>query len=143
MSETHFNGPLAHLLRSLFTHATPDPWPAEVDVSVRATTAIPLCRDCLYPQEEQRSFCPHCGTPIGELVPLDPYLQIFLIGDTLRKGVLGPPERRTGAQLFLIAFSLIQYAVLAPVYWFWMVRRAQGKPICIERRRPIEFEEPT
>jgi hypothetical protein len=72
---------------------------------------------------------------------MDPYLQIFLIGDTLRKGVLGPPERKTSAQLFLVAFSLSQYAVFAPLYWFWMIRRAQGKPICAERRRPIEFDE--
>ncbi len=72
---------------------------------------------------------------------MNPYLQIFLIGDLLRKGVLGPPERRIGVQLFLVVYSFGNYAVFAPVYWYWMVRRAQGKPICVECRRAIKFEE--
>ena len=141
MSEPHFNGPLAELARSYLIPLPSDPWSREVDASVRAETAIPLCVDCLYPQEEERSFCPHCRFPIGDFVPLNPYLQIFLIGNVLRKGVMGPPEHRLGVQLFLVALTLFQYPPFAPIYWFWMIRRAQGKPICLERRKAIEFEE--
>lgn len=143
MSEPHFNGPLARLIRSQFA-GYPDPWPAEIDAAVKGEGAVPLCFNCLYPQEEATSSwrCPHCRFPIGEYVPMNPYLQLFLIGEVLRQGVMGPPERRVGVQAFLVVFSLGQYAVFAPIYWFWMIRRAQGKPICTENRREIAFEEP-
>lgn len=70
-----------------------------------------------------------------------PYLQIFPVGEVLRQGVMGPPERRIGVLVFLIVFSLTQYAVFAPLYWFWMFRRASGRPICYEQRRDIPDEE--
>lgn len=141
MSEAHFNGPLAKLVRGLFVENYPDPWPAEIDAAVKDPAAVPLCCNCLYPQEANPWRCPHCGFPVGEYVALNPYLQLFLVGEVLRKGVIGPPERRVGVQVFLVVFSLGQYAVFAPIYWYWMVRRAQGKPICAERRREIKFEE--
>jgi hypothetical protein len=69
-----------------------------------------------------------------------PYLQIFPVAEVLRRGVMGPPERRTGVQVFLIILSLTQYAMFAPVYWFWMARRASGRPICYEQRKDIPDE---
>lgn len=106
-----------------------DPWPAEVDAAVKAPSAVPLCTNCLYPQEHHRWFCPHCAFPTGDYVPLMPYLQIFVVGEVLRQGVSGPPERRPGVQAFLVLYSLTEYAFFAPLYWFWMLRRAQGKPL--------------
>ena len=140
MSEPHFNGPLAKLVRGLFAEDYRDPWPAEIAAAVKDPAAVPLCYNCLYPQEETLWRCPHCGFPVGEYVPLNPYLQLFLVGEVLRKGVMGPPERRVGVQAFLVAFSFSQYAFFAPVYWFWMVRRALGKPISTENRTEIAFE---
>jgi len=120
---------------------SPDPWPYEIDRAVKAKDAIPVCVNCLYPQIDRDWFCPHCGFPTGDYVAVMPYLQIFVVGEALRKGVIGPPERRIGVQAFLIVFAVAEYAFFAPVYWFWMLRRALGRPICVERREPIEVEE--
>jgi hypothetical protein len=57
------------------------------------------------------------------------YLQIYVLAEVLRRGVAGAPERRVGVQLFLASLSAVQYAIFAPVYWYWMFRRARGRPI--------------
>jgi hypothetical protein len=118
-----------------------DPWPTEIDVAVRDREAVPLCINCLFPQEAHRWFCPHCGFPTGDYVAVMPYLQVFVVGEVLRKGVMGPPERRIGVQLFLVLYSLAEYTFFAPIYWFWMLRRALGKPICLEYREPVGDKE--
>ncbi len=69
-----------------------------------------------------------------------PYLQIFPMADIFRQGVMGPPERRVGVQVFLVVFSVAQYGPFAPVYWFWMICRACGRPICQEQRKFPEME---
>lgn len=136
MSDPHFNGPLAQVVRSLF-HSPPDPWPADVEADVRSREATPLCVNCLFPQERQQWFCPHCGITTSEFAPVMPYMQIFPVADVLRSGVSGPPERRWGVQVFLVLLSLTQYSIFAPAYWFWMFRRARGRPICAAHRREI------
>jgi hypothetical protein len=142
MAEPHFNGPLAKLLRSAFAAGyQPDPWPAEIDAAVRDAAAIPVCSNCLAPQADAGSFCPHCAFPTSDTVALNPYLQIFVVGEVLRRGVMGPPERRVGPLLFLVVLSLSEYAIFAPLYWYWMLRRAAGNPICHERRVPLAVEE--
>src|SRR6185295_16217444 len=110
MSEPHFNGPLARWLRSVF-RTPPDPWPAEVDESIKGPGATPLCINCLLPQARHQWFCPHCRYPTSDNVPLMPYLQIFMVGEVLRRGVIGPPDRRLGVQVFLLVYSLMQYSV--------------------------------
>lgn len=50
--------------------------------------------------------------------------------------VMGPPERRLGVLAFLVLSSTTQYSIFAPVYWYWMIRRARGRPICQAFRRP-------
>ena len=141
MAEPHFNGPLAHLVRSVFRARRPDPWPTEIDRAVRDPQAEALCLHCLFPQGPHPRFCPHCGIPTGHFVALMPYEKIFVLEEVLRRGVMGPPQKRVGAQLFLVALSTIQYAVFAPIYWFWMLRRAQGRPICPEVGTHFENEE--
>jgi hypothetical protein len=140
MPDSHFNGPLAHLVRSLACRSHPDPWPAEVEAEVRSREARPLCLNCLFPQERQRSFCPHCGVTTHEFAVVMPYMQIFPVGDMLRSGVSGPPEPRWGVQVFLVLVSLTQYSIFAPVYWYWMFRRAAGRPICAASRHEIPEE---
>lgn len=143
MSEPHFNGPLAQLLRSVGSEFRPDPWPAEVDAEVKLKTAVPLCANCLFPRNGYPPFCQHCGHPTGDYAALDPYQQLFLVGDVLRKGVIGPQEKRVGVQLFLIVFSVAQYNVFAPVYWYWMARRAIGKPISSMYRKDFDLDAET
>jgi hypothetical protein len=137
-TESRFNGPLARIFRGASsTYA--DPWPAELDMAVREPNAVPLCVSCLTPQAPHQWFCPRCGFPTNDFVPLMPYLQIYVVAEVLRRGVTGPPERRLGTQVFLVIFSLKQYAFFAPLYWFWMLRRAQGRPIC--QAVEVELEE--
>jgi len=138
---SRYDGPLARWLRRLWSEFPPDPWPKDVDAAVRSSEAVPLCIDCLYPQEAHRWFCPHCGKPTGDYVALMPYLQVLVMGELFRSGVLGPPERRRGAQIFLVVYSAAQYGVFAPLYWFWMLRKAQGEPICQEVRKDLPFAE--
>jgi hypothetical protein len=76
-----------------------------------------------------------------DYVPMMPYLQVFVVGEVLRRGVMGAPDRRAGVYAFLILFSLSQYIFFAPLYWFWIMRKAQGKPICQVQRGDIEMLE--
>jgi hypothetical protein len=107
---------------------------------VRQRDAVPVCVDCLFPQERHRWFCPHCGFPTGEYVTSMPYLQIFAVGELLRRGVSGPPDKNFSRQAGFALFSLTQYAYFFPVYWFWLVSRACRKPLSQPRRRELEFE---
>lgn len=145
MSAPRFNGPLAaaaaRTWNGILRHGRPDPWPAEVDAAVRDPAAVPLCVNCLQPQAGHHWFCPHCGGPTGEYVATMPYLYIFQQGEFFRRGVMGPPERRVGVLVFQALYAAANYSFFAPVYWFWMVRRAQGRPICVERRPVVRFEE--
>ena len=134
-AQPRYVGPLARLFRA--DCAMVDPWPTEVDVELRRSDAVPLCTNCLYPQEPHPHFCPNCAFPTGDRVALMHYLEVFVLGELLRQGVSGPPERRRGVQLFLVMLGAVQYTVFAPVYWFWLWRRAQGRPICPGTRPPL------
>jgi hypothetical protein len=137
-NDPYLNGPLAAWLLSAVPGGHRDPWPPEFDQAVKDPKAVPLCINCLFPQGPDGWFCPHCGYPTGDYVAMMPYLQIFVVGELFRQGVMGPPVRHGGVQLFLVVFSLSQYGFFAPIYWYWMVRRAGGKPIC--QRLPTDFE---
>jgi hypothetical protein len=127
-------------IRRLASKSTPDPWPQEVDEAVRNREAVPICLSCLYPQGERSWLCPHCGFPAGDFVTLMPYLQNFAIGELFRRGVMGPPERSMGRNSLLTLLSLGEYGFFAPIYWYWMIRKAMGKPICQVRREDIKIE---
>lgn len=118
-----------------------DPWPAGVDQAVRQRGAVPVCTDCLSPQVGHRWFCPHCGFPTGEYVTTMPYLYIFAQGELLRRGVTGPPDRGRCRPIAFALAALTQFSLFAPVYWFWMVRKARGKPICQVRRVDLPLAE--
>ena len=132
---------LTRRIRELAAKIPPDPWSREIDLAVKAREATPVCVNCLQPQEGHRWFCPHCAYPSGDYVTMMPYLQIFATGEVLRRGVMGRPEPGVARKAFFVIFSASEYAIFAPVYWFWMVRKACGKPICHVRREPLKFEE--
>ena len=94
-----------------------------------ACPEVRLCLDCLAPQEGHLWFCPQCGAPSGEYVNTMPYLYLFSMGEGFRRGVTGPPEKRPAINAGLLLAATTQYAVFAPLYWFWMYRKAQGKPL--------------
>lgn len=140
MSSPAFSGALTMAVRRWLT-PPPDPWPAEVASAVNSNAAAPLCTNCLAEQPPHRWFCAHCGFPNGDQIAVMPYLHVFVIGEALRKGVMGPPEKRRGVQLFLVLMSLAEYSLFAPVYWYWMYRRAVGRPINEERRPELTLDD--
>lgn len=133
-----YNGPLARVFWA--DYAMVDPWPAEVEAEVRRADAVPLCPNCLAPQGPHPHFCPHCAFPTGDRVAAMHYLSVFVVGELVRQGVSGPPERRRGVLTFLIVLGVVQYSVFAPVYWYWLWRRARGRPICNGQRQPLPDE---
>jgi hypothetical protein len=118
-----------------------DPWPLEIDQAVRKRDAVPVCVDCLCPQESHGGFCRHCGFPTGEYVTSMPYLQIFAVGEFLRRGVTGPPDKSLFRQLGWAVSSMTQYSIFFPVYWFWLVSRACGRSIGQPHRVDLRFED--
>lgn len=138
MPDSHFNGPLAHLLRAAIRSSPPDPWPEEVDAEVRGREAVPLCTSCLCPQNAAHWFCPHCGFPSGSYTVTMPYMNALIDGEFFRRGVSGPPEPGAGRQLFLALYSAAAYNIFAPVYWFWLYRKAQGRPLMPSCRREYD-----
>jgi hypothetical protein len=139
MDFSRFQGPLAKALRRIFQSTTPDPWSKDIDDRVRNKDANPVCLNCLMPQERHYWICDDCGFPGGEYVNTMPFLHIFSLGELLRRGVLGKPEKKNLAILGFLIVSSLEYLIFAPIYWYWMYRKAIGRPIC-EEKRP-EFDE--
>jgi hypothetical protein len=130
---------LVAAMRRLAKNYAPDPWPAEVDAAVRNRQAVPACVNCLFPQDGREWFCPHCGFPTGDYVTLMPYLQNFALGETFRRGVAGRPEKGMGPKLLLVLASAAEYGFFAPLYWYWMIRKAAGRPIAAVPRVDLDF----
>lgn len=129
--EPRFNGPLARWWRRTWASlAAPDPWTAAEDAAAREAAAVSLCTNCLYPQDRHTWFCPRCGFTSGEYVHLMPYLYVFTWGEVLRRGVSGPPEPGFWRKFGSVVLSVLSYVIFAPAYWYWMVRKARGRPIC-------------
>ena len=121
-----------------------DPWTPEDDAAARHPAASKLCLRCLQPNPPapQVWFCPNCGAATGDCVNAMPFLYVFSIGELARRGVMGKPEKGFFKKLFFVLFPIVQHVPFAPLiliypfvvlaYWFWMYRKAIGKPICDE-----------
>lgn len=141
MSEPFFDGPLAVLVRRLVAHSPPDPWSPEIDAAVRAHDAVPLCPECLHPQEPAPRFCPHCQYPTGDFVPLMPLEQVYCVGEVLRRGVRGPGRNNLSQNVGFFLITICQYSILGVAYVFWLVAKAVGSPLDETRRRPLAVAE--
>ncbi len=108
-----------------------DPWASEVDLAVRARDAIPLCVDCLYPQEGPLWFCPHCGFSTGDQVTLMPYLQVFAVGEVLRRGWLDRRRKASAGRFFLFSILRANMPFLLPFIGFGWRERPPGNPSVI------------
>ena len=103
-------------IRDWWVHTPPDPWDAEIDVSVRRDDAVMVCHRCCEPREFPRWFCPNCGAAIGPYNNVLPYIYVFSIGEVVRSGV-GPHARFTPLTLSgYAAVGLLQYQPLAILY---------------------------
>src|ERR1035438_2229632 len=52
----------------------PNPWGAEIEASLQADDATPICHRCLSPHSNTAWFCEHCGSAVG------PYNNLMQIG---------------------------------------------------------------
>ena len=52
-----------------------------------------LCTRCTAPVPDHFWLCPACGGATGEYVTVMPFMHIFAMGDLLRNGACGPPEK--------------------------------------------------
>lgn len=69
-----------------------------------------------------------------------PYLQIFTIGEMARRGVSGKREKGFFRTLFLVLFSIAQYSIFAPLYWYWMLMQACGYPLCDDTVKSFDID---
>jgi len=100
----------------------PDPWDKEIEEAVQAEDAVSLCPHCLAPQESETWFCAECGCSIGPYNNLNPYLYLFSVGDLFRAGVSGRVRRSPLVVAGFVVFSLLEYTLFAPFYWFLFFR---------------------
>lgn len=107
--------------------ATPqaDPWGREVEEELEATSAVPLCLKCLEPQRQESWFCPECGHGVGPYNNLSPYLYIFSLGEAFRNGVADETRVTRFVLLGYFMISFAQFGLLAPVYWFFLLKNSE------------------
>lgn len=101
---------------------TPNPWPHEVDVAVRASDAVSVCHRCTTPCESPAWFCPTCGVAVGPYNNLLPFIRVFSVGEALRSGV-GPEAHFSGFRtLAYVSLGLTMYGIFAPLYYVRLFR---------------------
>jgi len=104
---------------------TPNPWPDELDIAVRAPDAITVCHHCTTPCDLPVWFCPACGAAIGPYNNVMEYINIFSVGEALRSRV-GPEAHFTPFRtIAYVAVGLAEYTVFAPLYFIRLYRNFQ------------------
>jgi hypothetical protein len=101
---------------------SPDPWGPEVADALDQPDATAVCPHCQCPSERTRWFCPECGRAVGDYNNLNPYLYLFSMGEVLREGTTGRVRKSWLTIVGFVFLSLIEYTLLAPVYWFLLFR---------------------
>lgn len=106
----------------------PDPWDETTAAELKRDEAVPLCHHCLSPHDASTEFCHECGTPVGQYTNWLPFPQLLSIGHVLRTGTSGDFKRTPLTILGFMAFSCVQYALFAPIYWIVFLRRLFRQP---------------
>jgi hypothetical protein len=107
---------------SLSKPRKPDPLDAEVERRLEGPEAVEICHRCSTPQPSDAWFCKHCGCAVGPYNNMMPYLNVFSEGEVLRNGTA---DRMRTSPLIIagyLLFSLSTYALLAPVFWFFLFK---------------------
>ncbi|HEU5072347.1 MAG TPA: zinc ribbon domain-containing protein [Verrucomicrobiae bacterium] len=108
--------------------AAPDPWGPDVAKAMEQPDATPICPHCQSPHAAQSWFCPECGRVVGDYNNLNPYLYLFSLGEVLREGTTGHVRKSWLTVAGFLLLSLIEYLVLAPIYWFFFFRNLSQEP---------------
>ena len=104
-------------LKAWWRRIPPDPWPAEVDESVRGHEAVMICHHCFTPQQHAGWLCPTCGVAVGPYNNILPYIRIFSMGEVSRS-CMGSDARFTLLTVTgYILLPLLQVPILAPFYY--------------------------
>ncbi len=103
----------------------PDPWDESVSAGMEQADAGALCCRCLELVPEGRHFCDHCGLTSDPCTNYSPYLQLFSLGDALRTGSFGSFSTRPLVIAGFLFLGLCEYAVFAPIYWFFVLRNVR------------------
>jgi hypothetical protein len=101
----------------------PDPWDEKVAAEIESDDAPMLCQHCLEPHPELVNFCPACGAPVGTYTNYLPFPYLFSIGYVLRTGTEGGFRRSPLSIAGFLLLGVAEYSVLAPLYWFMVLRR--------------------
>jgi hypothetical protein len=75
---------------------------------------------CLIPQEDNAWFCPECGSAVGPYNNYMPFVVVFSKGEVLRAGVNDKFRPSFFIVCGFVVYALTQYAVFAPIYWYFM-----------------------
>ena len=102
--------------------ATPNPWSVEIEESLQQADATPICHRCLTPHQIDTRFCEHCGSAIGIYNNWMPFVYIFSQGEVLRNGVTGKLHANSFTIIGYLIYSLGNYLIFAPVYWFFFFK---------------------
>jgi hypothetical protein len=106
----------------------PDPWSSEVAEEMECESARPLCAHCLSSYGKLQHFCSECGAPVGDYNNLMPYVNLFSIGHVLRIGTSGTFKRSPFLIACFFAFSIVEYTLFAPVYWYRLIKNIARVP---------------
>lgn len=100
----------------------PDPWDAETERRLEEPEAMEICHRCFNPQPPNAWFCEHCGGAVGPYNNLMPYLNVFSEGEVFRNGTAGRLRANPVIIAGYLLLSLSAYAVLAPIFWVFLIR---------------------
>ncbi len=100
----------------------PDPWSSEIEASLQAEDATPICHRCLTPHSNEAWFCEHCASAVGTYNNLMPYVCVFSQGEVLRNGVTDKLRVSPLIIVGYLIYSLGNYFFLAPIYWFFFFK---------------------
>jgi hypothetical protein len=118
----------------------PEPWGAEVEASVQADDATPICHRCLTPHSELAWFCEHCGGAVGTYNNLMPFVCVFSQGEVFRNGV---SDKLRASPLIItgyLLYSLVSYAVFAPLFWFFFFKNLRRLKVESPDESPVAVE---
>ncbi len=107
---------------------TPDPWDASVAQAIEDPDCPVLCHRCLTPQQHMGWFCPECGATVGPYANCLPFIYIFSEGEVLRNGVSQHVRWSALTVIGYVLFSVITYAIFAPVYLYWLFKNVRRDP---------------
>ena len=101
---------------------TPDPWGPDVQAGLEAPEALPVCHDCLAPQDHIGWFCPECGAAVGKYCNYLPGVYIFSVGEAFRSAVTERFRLNWLTAVGYMAASFHVLSCLAAICWIFLFK---------------------